>query len=402
MGLAHGMSVAVSAVLKLPDPSSPLRGKLGIQRRVAWSEPVSLADVKAIGAATGTKVNDVLVAAMTGALRHYMQGARPTVDGLAIRAVVPVDLRPPKRALELGNHFGLAYLDLPVGLPGPLDRLQRVKQAMDAIKHSPEAALFMGIVGIFGQTPKQLEQLWCLAFLPARRRSSMTNVAGPRQPLYLAGCDLDRMMFWVPHTGSLGMGISILSYNGLVTWAWSPMPDWCRIPNRSRWNFNASLRACWPLRVPRPTLRRRPSQALPRSRREHEGKNQLDHAGRNGLAEITGLLSRRAGVADARVQGWRWVAFFTMEGTWLSLFPREELAADVTVSAVGSGFIGITLAHNVASKEEVDSAIAVAAAAGARLVKTPQTAAWGGYSGYFADPDGYLWEVAYNPFLDLT
>ena len=96
------------------------------------------------------------------------------------------------------------------------------------------------------------------------------------------------------------------------------------------------------------------------------------------------------------------IAFFAMEGTWLSLFPNEELAADVTVSAAGSGFIGITLAHNVASKEEVDSAMALAAAAGARLVKTPQTTAWGGYSGYFADPDGYLWEAAYNPFLDLT
>jgi len=208
--------VAVSAVLKMPDPTSPLRGKLGIQKRVAWSEPVTLDQVRAIGAATGGKVNDVLVAAMTGALRHYMQGRGMAVDSLVIRGVVPVDLRPPDRALELGNHFGLAYLDLPVGVSGPAERLQHTMQAMDAIKHSPEAALFMGIVGIFGQTPKRLEDM-VVSFFTSKATLVMTNVAGPRQLLYVAGRIIDRMMFWVPHTGSLGMGISILSYNGLVT-----------------------------------------------------------------------------------------------------------------------------------------------------------------------------------------
>lgn len=96
------------------------------------------------------------------------------------------------------------------------------------------------------------------------------------------------------------------------------------------------------------------------------------------------------------------IVFFEMEGTWLSLFPKEKLAVDATVSPEGSWFTGITLAHNVSSKEEVDEVFEHALAVGAKLVKKPQSAFWGGYSGYFADPDGYLWEVAYNPFIDLT
>ncbi len=96
------------------------------------------------------------------------------------------------------------------------------------------------------------------------------------------------------------------------------------------------------------------------------------------------------------------VVFFKLEGTWLSLYPREELAKDAMVSSAGSGFPGITLAHNVSSKEEVDMVVNKAVSVGATLVKKPQSVFWGGYSGYFADPDGYLWEIAYNPFMDLT
>jgi len=91
------------------------------------------------------------------------------------------------------------------------------------------------------------------------------------------------------------------------------------------------------------------------------------------------------------------VAFFTLNGTWLGLYGREALAEDATVPARGSGFAGFALAHNVASEAEVDAVVAEAVAAGATLVKKPQKVFWGGYSGYFSDPDGHLWEVAYNP-----
>lgn len=91
-----------------------------------------------------------------------------------------------------------------------------------------------------------------------------------------------------------------------------------------------------------------------------------------------------------------------LEGTWLSLYPRDKLAEDAAVPDDGAGFAGITLAHNVPSREAVDAVFAHAVSVGARPVKRPQEVFWGGYSGYFADPDGYLWEVAHNPFTDLT
>ncbi|HID99348.1 MAG TPA: VOC family protein [Thiotrichaceae bacterium] len=93
------------------------------------------------------------------------------------------------------------------------------------------------------------------------------------------------------------------------------------------------------------------------------------------------------------------VAFFTLNGSWLGLYGREALAKDAGISSKGSGFTGFTLAHNVASESEVEEVIKQALSAGATLVKPAQNVFWGGYSGYFSDPDGYLWEIAYNPFF---
>jgi len=93
---------------------------------------------------------------------------------------------------------------------------------------------------------------------------------------------------------------------------------------------------------------------------------------------------------------------FRLEGSWLGLYGRDALADDAEVERGGTGFAGFALAHNVASKAAVDAVFAFAVAAGATAVKTPREVFWGGYSGYFADPDGFLWEVAFNPFTDLS
>jgi predicted lactoylglutathione lyase len=93
------------------------------------------------------------------------------------------------------------------------------------------------------------------------------------------------------------------------------------------------------------------------------------------------------------------IAFFDLNGTWLSLYPWDKLAEDATIPQEGTGFRGVTLAHNVKSKEEVNAVMSQAIAAGARQIKEPQDVFWGGYSGYFADLDGHLWEVAWNPHL---
>jgi hypothetical protein len=105
------------------------------------------------------------------------------------------------------------------------------------------------------------------------------------------------------------------------------------------------------------------------------------------------------GLGFPRMESSPEVAFFTLNGTWLALYGRAALAADAQVPAQGEGFEGFTLAHNVPSEAEVDAVVAQAVAAGATLVKPPQKVFWGGYSGYFKDPDGHLWEVAHNPLF---
>jgi WS/DGAT/MGAT family acyltransferase len=219
-GLAvEAAGVLVTGLLKPADPPSPLKGEFGVPKRVAWSQPVALADVKAIGALAGAKVNDVLVAGMAGALRDYLAGRGVDVDRTSVRAMVPVDLRPRDRALDLGNDFGLVILDLPVACAHPLDRLQATKAHMDALKRSPEAVAIRTLFDIFGRGPKILEDV-AVDLFSSKASVVLTNVAGPRETLYLAGAPLDRIMFWVPHPGrQLGMGISILSYRGTATLA---------------------------------------------------------------------------------------------------------------------------------------------------------------------------------------
>ena len=109
-----------------------------------------------------------------------------------------------------------------------------------------------------------------------------------------------------------------------------------------------------------------------------------------------------------RVFGWKKlpssnenISFFQLNGVLLSLYPREKLAEDAQVDAAGSGFKGFSIAHNLRSKEEVDALFAMLESKGTRIVKPPEEVFWGGYSGYIADPDDNLWELAYNPFLKL-
>jgi diacylglycerol O-acyltransferase / wax synthase len=161
----------------------------------------------------------VLVAGMTGALRAYLQGRDVDVAHTTLRAMVPVDLRPPERALELGNDFGLVLLELAVSARTPLERLRLTKAHMDALKRSPEPVAMRLLFDIFGRTPKAVSDIPS-SMLTSKASVVMTNVAGSPQTLYVAGVPIERVMFWVPHPGeNLGMGISILSYRGYATLA---------------------------------------------------------------------------------------------------------------------------------------------------------------------------------------
>jgi diacylglycerol O-acyltransferase len=213
--VAAGVGTALMTVIKPADSPSPLKGALSGKQRVAFSEPVPVPLLKAIGRATGTTVNDVLIAAVSGALRQHLLCSGADPRALQLRAVVPVDLRARRRALELGNVFGLTFLELPVGAAEPLERLARAKRGMDGIKRSPEALTFMGLLSLFGQTPKAVEDVASDLF-GSKATLVLTNVRGPRRPLFLAGSRIERQLFFVPHPVSLGVGISVLSYNDEV------------------------------------------------------------------------------------------------------------------------------------------------------------------------------------------
>ena len=177
---------------------------------------LSLAEVKAIGHATGATVNDVLLTAMTGALHRYLAGRGSEVE--EIRAMVPFNLRPLDQPLprDLGNRFGLVYLPLPVGIADPGERLREVHRRMDDIKHSPEGPLSYGILGLIGMTPVPVEQRLIEVFTP-KTTAVMTNVPGPQEPVYFAGSRVVGVLGWVPAGGEIGMGVSIFSYAGEVT-----------------------------------------------------------------------------------------------------------------------------------------------------------------------------------------
>jgi diacylglycerol O-acyltransferase len=212
---AHGAYRLGRLILLPPDPATVFKGELGRRKRAAWSEELPLDDFKLIGKAYGATVNDVLVAATTGALRRYLEKRGESTSGLSIRASVPVNLRPPDQAHKLGNSFGLVFLSLPVGIVDPARRLRAIKHEMDGLKRSPEALVAFGVLSVMGLAPVEVEQLG-LRFFGSKATAVLTNVPGPREPLYLAGLRLHRMMFWVPQSGHLGLGISILSYDGRV------------------------------------------------------------------------------------------------------------------------------------------------------------------------------------------
>jgi WS/DGAT/MGAT family acyltransferase len=211
-----GLLAELAKLLAMP-PDSPtsLKGHTGTVKRVAWAEPMPLYEVKALGKALGCSVNDVLLSAVAGALRAYLQGKGENVDGVEVRAMVPVNLRSARDEGTLGNRFGLVTLSLPIWEANPFARLFLVRERMNDLKHSFQPPLTLGILAAVGLAPKLVQQAF-LDMLAAKASAVMTNVPGPKQPLYLAGNQLEQCMFWVPQSGDIGVGVSILSYNDKV------------------------------------------------------------------------------------------------------------------------------------------------------------------------------------------
>jgi len=197
------------------DSATRFKGKTGVAKRVAWSEPMPLPEIKTIGKVLDCSVNDILLSCVCGALRQYLVDKGDEVDGVEVRAFVPVNLRAPGDEHDLGNRFGLVALVLPVGIEHPFMRLYEVRRRMLELKGSYQAVAALGILGVVGMCPQAVQQQ-VLSILSDKGTAVMTNVPGPQRPLYLAGAKLSQQMVWVPQSGNVGVGVSILSYNGGV------------------------------------------------------------------------------------------------------------------------------------------------------------------------------------------
>jgi WS/DGAT/MGAT family acyltransferase len=208
-------ALTLAKILAMPsDPHTPLRGELGVEKLAAWSDPVPLDLVKARGKAMGGTINDVVMAAVAGALRRYLQSRGGEVPQ-RVRACIPVNLRPLDKPLprELGNRFGLVFLELPIGQDDAKARMSELKQRMDALKKSPQAVVTYGVLNAMALAPERLERA-LIDLVGSKASLVLTNVPGPKQPVYLAGAKLAGMVFWVPQSGHLGLGVSIFSYAG--------------------------------------------------------------------------------------------------------------------------------------------------------------------------------------------
>jgi WS/DGAT/MGAT family acyltransferase len=211
-----GAAAAVSLtrlVTLPPDHRTALHGAVGPAKRVVWSEPVPVDRLRAAAHAHGVTVNDLVLSAMAGALRGHL--AR--TDGRAhdVRAVVPVNVRPLDRPLpvELGNAFGLLYVPLPVSVDDPVERLARIHRSTGAAKYSPDPVVSYGLLRLTGRLPYEAEQV-VVDLFASKASVVITNVPGPRRPVYLAGRRVAGTIGWPPESGRLGLGLAIISYAG--------------------------------------------------------------------------------------------------------------------------------------------------------------------------------------------
>ncbi|MDP2771113.1 MAG: wax ester/triacylglycerol synthase family O-acyltransferase [Giesbergeria sp.] len=224
-GLAGSMDAArlgyqllsdAAALALMPDDSpTRLKGMPGTTKRVAWCPPLPLDEVKAIGKALNCSVNDVLLSCVAGAIGSYLRRHGDDTTGKEIRAMIPVNLRPMEEAWKLGNHFGLVPLVLPIGITNPIERVYAVRSRMAALKGSTQPLLAFGLLAVAGLLIKPAQDA-LLGLFSRKTTAVMTNVPGPREQLALCGSRVTQCMFWVPQSGHVGLGVSILSYGGGV------------------------------------------------------------------------------------------------------------------------------------------------------------------------------------------
>jgi diacylglycerol O-acyltransferase / wax synthase len=191
-------------------------GKPGPVKAMAWSRPLPLQDIKALGRAQGATVNDVMLSAVAGGLRSYLALHGGEVDEVVW--MVPVNLKPFEENLpaDLGNYFALVFLPMPLGAADPATRLREMRHQMDRIKHSDEAVLTFGLQRLVSVSPGQVA-FFLTNFFANKAVGVLTNVPGPRVPMTFAGAPVIQALGFAPCSGDNPMTATIFSYNGAVT-----------------------------------------------------------------------------------------------------------------------------------------------------------------------------------------
>ena len=195
-----------------PDSENALRGGLGVRKLAAVSEPLDLAELKSAAHRLGCTVNDLLMASLAGGLGRCLGRLQKVPAELGLRAVVPVDLRQPEEH-ELGNRFGMVFLELPAGDPDPVMRVRKVRQRMTELKDSAEALVTFELLGAVGLLPAPVEQ-GIIEWFGNKATVVVTSLRGPESSLFIGAARMTGLMYWVPQSGHLGLGVSMLSYAG--------------------------------------------------------------------------------------------------------------------------------------------------------------------------------------------
>jgi WS/DGAT/MGAT family acyltransferase len=214
---ALSAAAAVGKLVSMRQGTSKVfNGPLGVEKRFAWSDPIPLQAIRTLRRYLGASVHEVLLSAVAGALRRYLEGPGASVSDVILHVALPVNMRRQRHVRGLGNQFGLNLLELPLDRESPVERVSVIRQRLQDLKASREAEVVQSLMDLYGITPVEITSP-VIDFARKKVTAVVSAVAGPPKAVRFAGKPIERMMFWVPQSGRLGLSISLLTYKGAVT-----------------------------------------------------------------------------------------------------------------------------------------------------------------------------------------
>lgn len=241
---ANMAKIGFDSLTMSKEPKTSLRGDLELTERVSWTDTFETERVKEVGHAYDGTINDVLMAATAGGFRRYLvENGEDVPDDLDLRCAVPVNLKPlEERTEELGNYFGLGFLELPVGVEDPQERMEVIQDRTGMLKQGTEAYLMYLALSVVGALPRFMQYLIMKRF-HNRMTAAVTNVPGPKEAIEFAGKEVSDIKFWVPRSEDIGVGISIFSYDGGVSVGVAADESLVSEPDRLADAFNQEMEA---------------------------------------------------------------------------------------------------------------------------------------------------------------